>query len=33
MAEVTTEKPAAVVLLVRRGIRTLFVEMQASWSR
>ena len=33
MAAVAVEKPAAVVLHVRRGIRTLFVEMQASWTR
>jgi serine protease Do len=33
MAEVVKEKPRAVVLHVRRGIRMLFIEMQAGWSR
>ena len=33
MQRVADAKPAAVVFKVRRGIRTLFVEMQTSWSR
>jgi S1-C subfamily serine protease len=33
MAEVTTRKAPQVIFHVRRGIRTLFVEMQPSWNR
>ncbi len=31
MTQVATERPNAVVLKVRRGIRTLFVELQTGW--
>ena len=31
MQEIAKAKPAAVVLTVRRGIRTLFVELQSGW--
>jgi hypothetical protein len=31
MERVAETKPAAVVLKVRRGIRTLFVELQSVW--
>ena len=31
MEAVATAKPASVVLHVRRGIRTFFVEMQTGW--
>ena len=31
MARVGREKPAALVMRVRRGIRTFFVEMQTGW--
>jgi S1-C subfamily serine protease len=31
MQRVAESKPAAVVLKVRRGIRTLFVELQSGW--
>jgi serine protease Do len=32
MERIAEKKPAAVVLKVRRGIRTLFVELQSGWS-
>jgi S1-C subfamily serine protease len=31
MATIATAKPVAVVLKVRRGIRTFFVELQTGW--
>jgi S1-C subfamily serine protease len=31
MRQIAEKKPAAVVLKVRRGIRTLFVELQSGW--
>ena len=31
MERVATEKPAALVMKVRRGIRTFFVELQTGW--
>ena len=31
MERIAEKKPAAVVLKVRRGIRTLFVELQSVW--
>jgi serine protease Do len=33
MAQIAAAKPPAIVLSVRRGIRTFFVEMQTSWTR
>jgi serine protease Do len=33
MAQIASAKPPAIVLSVRRGIRTFFVEMQTSWTR
>jgi hypothetical protein len=31
MEHIAEKKPAAVVMKVRRGIRTLFVELQSVW--
>jgi serine protease Do len=33
MARIAAAKPSAIVLSVRRGIRTFFVEMQTAWAR
>ncbi len=33
MSEIAAAKPPAIVLPVRRGIRTFFVEMQTAWAR
>jgi serine protease Do len=33
MSEIATAKPPAIVLSVRRGIRTFFVELQTAWAR
>jgi S1-C subfamily serine protease len=33
MTRIAEQRPATVVLKVRRGIRTLFVEMQTGWKR
>jgi hypothetical protein len=31
MTQIAERKPASVVFLVKRGIRTFFVELQGSW--
>ena len=33
MARLATAKPSSIVLSVRRGIRTFFVEMQTAWTK
>jgi S1-C subfamily serine protease len=33
MAQIAASRPPSVVLSVRRGIRTFFVEMQSAWTR